>query len=99
MALKSKDSNGRIQLVAAESILGVVLETSILENTVRVRPTNTTATINIVAGTGAVTQDERDASKLILLHNGPHGGFTQGGALGAGSYLVNDVVAALITNV
>ena len=98
MAINTKDTDGRVTLVATEVVTGVILERTIQQNTVRIRPTNTTATINIVAATGTVTQAERDAAKLILLHNGPKGGFTQTGAPGAGDFLVSDNVAAVITD-
>ena len=62
-----------------------------VEGEVKVRPTNVTATIT----TGANT--------IILLKNGPKGGFTQGGVIGTGTgtgivaATVNDVVQAIIT--
>ena len=52
---------------------------------VKIRPTNVTATIT------------SDTNTLILLKNGPKGGFTQGGSLGVTAATVNDVVQAIIT--
>ena len=79
------------------AVIGVVLERTIA-NGVKIRPTNTTATINVAAGSGAITDDERDAAKAILLHNGPKGGFTQQFKGGGGDHLVSDNIAALITD-
>ena len=108
MALKPRDtenpgttSERRISLDADEVIVGVVLRTSLLNSDVKVRPTNTTAWICTVAGTGNVSDAEENAGKYILLHNGPHGGFSQGGAINytssAASYLVSDNIDSIIT--
>ena len=68
---------------------------------IRIRPTNTTATINTVAGTATtavVRENERNAEKVILLQAGPKGGFTQNVHLPQGHYFVSANVAAVITN-
>ena len=55
---------------------------------VRVRPTNVTATLGETVDT---------ADSFIVLHNGPHGGFTQQ-YNGADTLFTNSVIAAVITN-
>ena len=97
MAFKPKDANGRVAIVAGEIITGVALEREI-QNGVKVRPTNVTAVISTVAGTGSTVSDTERNNSLILLQNGPKGGFTQTGNLAAGSYWVNDVVRGVITD-
>ena len=82
--------NGERELVLAAGFYAPIGE-------VKVRPTNVTATITVALGTPAVNQT------LILLKNGPKGGFTQGGVIGTGTgtgivaATVNDVVQAIIT--
>ena len=82
--------NGARELVLAAGFYAPIGE-------VKVRPTNVTATITVALGTPAVNQT------LILLKNGPKGGFTQGGVIGDGttsgtvSATVNDVIQAIIT--
>lgn len=102
MPFIAKNADGRVPIAATTGtlVIGVVLERSLPQNgggAVRVRPTNTTATINVVAGTGTVDQTEREAAKAILLHNGNNGGFTQEVDLVAGTYLVSDNVAGIFT--
>ena len=98
MAVIEKNPMGRVTLATTDVIVGVVLERTI-QNGVKVRPTNTTATINIVPDTSTVDDAERAADKIILLHNGPKGGFTQSGfTMNAdGDYLVSENVAHIIT--
>ena len=96
MALKTKGADGMITLVAAEVISGVVLEDTI-QGDVKIRPTNTTAWICTDPAVDDL-EDVDPTERFILLHNGPKGGFTQGGALGAGTFLVSQNVFAVITN-
>ena len=102
MAIHTKDAAGRVALDNADNIVGVILETTILNGSVKVRPTNTTAWINTAAGTGTVDDVERNQPKLILLYNGPKGGFTQGGVINDTStvarYLVSENVRAVVTD-
>ena len=58
---------------------------------VEVRPTNVTATAIVEQPTGTYTE-------VVLLKNGPNGGFTQTGLISAGTWYVNEVVDAIITN-
>ena len=102
MAVKEKNAMGRVTLADNEIITGVVLEKTIQDG-IKIRPTNTTATINIVPDTGTVDDAERAGDKVILLHNGPKGGFTQSGFSLDGTtadpedYLVSDNVKAILT--
>ena len=55
----------------------------------------------IVAGTNnaaIVDLEEYDEDLIILLHNGPAGGFTQQARVAAGEYIVNEVIKAVITD-
>lgn len=89
-------TNGVVALVATETIIGVELRKTInlggddeTAGTTKVRPTNVTATIASTPG--------GSADGVILLHNGPAGGFTQQFKGAAGNYAVNAVIAAVIT--
>lgn len=88
----------------AGTIIGVVLTRTIPagpwqgtgaagseQGDVRVRPTNVTATVSHAAGA------EPD---VILLHNGPNGGFTQQfkPTTAAANFRTNSVVRAIITS-
>ena len=99
---KEKNTNGLVTLTDDEIIIGVELERFIPQGVdtngnalgfVKVRPTNVTARIATVAGA-----NQLEENSVILLSNGPHGGFTQQANLAAGNYEVNDVVRAVITN-
>ena len=91
---------------------GVGLRRTIQDGEVRVRPTNVTATLVFVIG-GAFTPPSGDTPgsisgnfethEVIMLHNGPSGGFTQfhlrlleSGHTGINVF-VNEVVDALYT--
>ena len=104
MALHTRndtDSEGRITLPDNANITGVVLRTTLFNDTnVKVRPTNTTAWIATVGGSaGAPSVGEIESGRYILLHSGPKGGFTQGGVIAAtgSNFLVSDNVHAIIT--
>ena len=103
--------------VASEHINGVSLRRSIMQNQVKVRPTNATAIAYLVTfhADSAAAEGERIASKVtevILMQNGPKGGFVQTG-IGFGAFdnntgtigapgevhlFVNEIVDAVITN-
>ena len=99
MAYKVKGANGMVTLNVAESITGVVLEDTI-QGDVKIRPTNTTAWICTDPDVDDL-EDVDPTERFILLHNGPKGGFTQGGALAtaaAQTFLVSQNVFAVITD-
>ena len=84
-----------VDLAAGANITGVVLRRQLEnDNSVKVRPTNVTATIGTVAATATAGEPN-----YILLHNGPAGGFNQGGVISAAAITVavNGVVEAIIT--
>ena len=104
MARIAKGANGQVAIPANATIIGVELERFINQGVdsqgnpvgigeVKVRPTNVTARIATVAGA-----NQLEDNSVILLSNGPHGGFTQQARLAQGSYEVNDVVRAVITD-
>ena len=102
MAVITKDGNGRVALTTTTNISGVILEEYLDgdRSSAKIRPTNTTAWISTVPGTGAtIAAAELEAPKAILLQNGPKGGFTQGGivANADADYLVSGNVRAVIT--
>ena len=97
-----------------ESITGVALSRTI-QGDVRIRPTNVTAVAYLVTFTAAslpTDHEVEDIVEFILIQNGPKGGFTQLGGLGALTVqdpdivgtasstvlFVNEVVDAVITN-
>ena len=99
---------------ATENITGVALSRTI-QGDVKIRPTNVTAVAYLVTFTAdSLTTDHEveDIVEFILIQNGPKGGFTQLGGLGALSaqnpgtigtpsttvLFVNEVVDAVITN-
>lgn len=88
---------GRVTLAQGDRIVGVVLRSTLRFNEdVKVRPTNTTAAISIAATTvtGNLTEAEREMDKIILLYNGPQGGFTQEFVVpAAGEYVVSDNIS------
>ena len=97
MAYRVKSqTTGTVSIVGNESITGVVLEDTI-QTDIKIRPTNTTAWIATDSAI-AMFEDIEPTERFILLHNGPKGGFTQGGALGAGTYFVSQNVFAVITD-
>ena len=96
---RPRAANGRITLTASETVIGVELRKTInlggddaTAGTTKVRPTNVTATIAAEPGADV------DPSGVVLLHNGPQGGFTQQFKGAAGDYEVNAVIEALITD-
>ena len=105
MARRAKGANGAPagQVNVDGRIIGVELERFINQGVdsqgnpvgigeVKVRPTNVTARIATVTGNGQLEENS-----IILLSNGPHGGFTQEAMLPNGNYEVNDVIRAVIT--
>ncbi len=89
MAIRTKESNGRITLIATETVIGVKLVREI--DGTKVRPSSVTAAIATTAGAG-------EDPDFVLLYSGPKGGFTQQFKAAAGQYEVNDAVDALITD-
>lgn len=84
---------------------GASATTIVTDTDIRVRPTNTTATINVVAAntttqptTAPPRESERDQAKVILLQAGPKGGFSQTARLPEGHYFVSANVLGVITD-
>jgi len=102
------DANGRVTLAADDIIVAVVLRNYLKMQgsaeddpaLAKVRPTNTTAWINVDrnASADAPSLEELERPKVILLQNGPQGGFTQSARLEAGNHLVSDNVRSVIVS-
>ena len=67
---------------------------------VRIRPTNVTATCGelLDGQTANAANIDTAASRFILLHNGPRGGFSQDYKGSQGTLYFNSVVRAVITD-
>ena len=74
-------------------VTGVLLRRELEnDNSVKVRPTNVTATIGSVPATAGAGEPD-----VIILHNGPAGGFNQKVQLAPGTYAVNGVIQGILT--
>ena len=95
-ASNTADAQGNygISIPLNHRIDGVVLRKTLPGTDTKIRPTNTTAVLHI--GTNI-----NDTVEVILLQNGPKGGFSQLGSMHVDSTItfasVNGVIEALIT--
>ena len=92
MAIHLRADDGTINIPPGETVQGVVLARTI-QNGVKVRPTNVTAVISF-----DVSGDEN--YEVIVLQNGPKGGFTQSFLMPTDALRVtaNEVIRAVVTD-
>ena len=92
MAIHLRAANGEINIPPGETVQGVILNRTIQDG-VKVRPTNVTAVISF-----DVSGDEN--YEVIVLQNGPKGGFTQQFLIPSDALRVhaNEVIRAVVTD-